>query len=115
MLVTGGRDYSDTDAVCAAFSREAETHIWTRSNAIVINGAARGLDTLVRDYCHSRGIPCADVPAQWGFYGNKAGPLRNGWMLLLEPDFLMAFPGGKGTADMVRRAKDAGLRVIECS
>jgi UDP-N-acetylmuramoylalanine-D-glutamate ligase len=30
-----------------------------------------------------------------------------------KPDLVVAFPGGRGTADMVRRAKEAGVEVIE--
>jgi hypothetical protein len=30
-----------------------------------------------------------------------------------KPDVVVALPGGRGTADMVRRAKDAGVKVIE--
>ena len=29
-----------------------------------------------------------------------------------KPDIVVAFPGGRGTADMVKRAEDAGVRVI---
>jgi ABC-type sugar transport system substrate-binding protein len=30
-----------------------------------------------------------------------------------KPDIVVAFPGGTGTADMVRRARKAGVVVIE--
>jgi hypothetical protein len=30
-----------------------------------------------------------------------------------HPDLVVAFPGGRGTADMVRRANAAGVRVME--
>ncbi len=32
---------------------------------------------------------------------------------LPPPDLVIAFPGGKGTADMVRKARAAGVEVIE--
>jgi len=37
------------------------------------------------------------------------------WPRMIEwrPDLLAAFVGGKGTADMVRRARAAGVEVIE--
>jgi hypothetical protein len=34
-------------------------------------------------------------------------------MLEYGPDLVVAFPGGRGTADMVRRAKAAGCEVLE--
>jgi hypothetical protein len=30
-----------------------------------------------------------------------------------QPDGVIAFPGGRGTADMTRRAKESGLKVWE--
>ena len=30
-----------------------------------------------------------------------------------KPDLVVAFPGGKGTADMTRRAREAGIEAIE--
>lgn len=30
-----------------------------------------------------------------------------------KPDLVVAFPGGRGTADMVKRARAAGVEVIE--
>lgn len=38
-----------------------------------------------------------------------AGPIRNSFMLALGPDLVLAFPGGRGTADMVRQASEAGV------
>jgi Lhr-like helicase len=32
-----------------------------------------------------------------------------------KPDLVIAFPGGRGTADMVGRARKAGIRVVEIS
>ena len=42
-----------------------------------------------------------------------AGPVRNARMLVEKPDLVIAFPGGPGTADMVRRARAAGVEVVE--
>ena len=30
-----------------------------------------------------------------------------------KPDLVIAFPGGRGTADMVRKANRAGVKVVE--
>jgi hypothetical protein len=53
-------------------------------------------------------------PADWTRHGKAAGPKRNQLMLDKEkPDLVIAFPGGKGTADMVARAKAQGFKVME--
>jgi hypothetical protein len=60
------------------------------------------------------GVPCDVYEADWISLGRKAGPIRNQRMLEEgKPDLVMAFPGGRGTADMVRRGKEAGVEVIE--
>lgn len=53
-------------------------------------------------------------PADWVRLGRAAGPVRN--QLMIEqgkPDLVVAFPGNFGTADCVRRAKAAGVPVME--
>ena len=53
-------------------------------------------------------------PAAWNKWGYSAGPRRNAWMIEYgKPDHVLAFPGGPGTADMVRRARAAGIPVTE--
>jgi hypothetical protein len=53
-------------------------------------------------------------PAQWDRYGEAAGPIRNAWMLEFgKPDLVVAFPGGRGTADMISKARKAGIEVCE--
>jgi hypothetical protein len=52
--------------------------------------------------------------ADWATHGKMAGWLRNQQMLDEgKPDLVVAFSGGRGTADMVRRTKKAGVELIE--
>jgi hypothetical protein len=52
--------------------------------------------------------------ADWKSMGKAAGPIRNQKMIDEgKPDLVVAFRGGRGTADMVRRAKLAKIEVIE--
>ena len=90
---------------------------------VVITGDARGADRAAGGWARNHATMLVDVPALWEVHGNRAGPIRNGQMLSLlqmmgangkEPRTLVvAFPGGSGTADMVRRSKAAGVEVIE--
>ncbi len=46
-------------------------------------------------------------------YGKSAGSIRNQQMIDEgKPDLVVAFPGGFGTKDMVRRAKKHNIEVI---
>ena len=110
VLVTGGRDYRDSGAVHAALDR---VHREVVIDA-VIHGAGRGADTLADTWAALRGVPAHAFPAQWRAYGRGAGPIRNQRMLDDgKPGLVVAFPGGRGTADMVRRARRAGVEVWE--
>ena len=111
VIVCGGRDYADQKKV-------DEVLDGTQSAGCMIHdlfhGNARGADNLAdvwgRKQPHCRVHP---IPAQWKKYGKRAGPIRNQQMLGQSPDLVVAFPGGRGTADMVRRAETAGVEVLK--
>lgn len=107
ILVCGGRDYTDREAVFAAFDRVHAKQPIT----LLIHGAARGADALADDWARARGVPREPHPADWAKHGRSAGPRRNWRMLEAGPDGVVAFPGGRGTADMVRQARAAGVPV----
>jgi predicted Rossmann-fold nucleotide-binding protein len=111
VLVCGGRDYQDWErvkAVLGKFHDEAGIDV-------IIEGGAAGADRLAREWARMEGA--ADVEtfeADWEHQGNFAGPTRNARMLNEgRPDLVIAFPGGRGTADMVRKARKAGVEVVE--
>lgn len=71
---------------------------------------------LARGWAAERTLPYMTFPANWDRFGKAAGPIRNKWMLEYgQPDLVVAFPGGKGTAHMVKIATEAGVavRIIE--
>lgn len=106
ILVCGGRNYFN--------QAQVNTILDQHSPAVIIHGAARGADTLAGNYARANNLPEISCPADWAKYGLKAGFLRNAQMLNdHKPDLVIAFPGGRGTADMVRRARRAKVAVIE--
>jgi hypothetical protein len=110
MLVTGGREFNDAARVARVLDGMQSRH----PGFCVVQGGARGADMLAKSWCQQNGVPCITFDAHWEYYGKRAGGLRNGWMLdYLDIDFVAAFPGGPGTADMKRRAKLRGIPVYE--
>lgn len=79
----------------------------------VITGGAKGVDTQAAEWAGRNGLMSVVVPAPWEVHGRAAGPIRNSWMLLLNPDLVIAFPGGKGTANMVGQALSHSVEVRE--
>ena len=112
VLVCGGREFEDADDLQAsldAFHEGARGPI-----ELLIHGGARGADSLAGEWAKSRGVTCIVYEANWTSEGRSAGPIRNKRMLDEGmPDMVIAFPGARGTANMMRQARDRGLEVLE--
>ena len=111
ILVTGGRSYPDRERAFAELDQRAPD--------LVLHGGATGADRHAGQWADERGIPCLSMPAPWKGLKRAAGPTRNGWLLAVAMRLakdrvrlvVLAFPGGDGTADMVRRARAEGVDV----
>jgi hypothetical protein len=110
VLVCGGRNYSDSDRAFAVLDKlHGEAGI-----DHVIEGGAQGADRWAREWATCLHVPLTTFEADWENQGSFAGPARNTRMLNEgRPDLVIAFPGGRGTADMVRKARKAGVEVIK--
>lgn len=110
ILVCGGRRYADVRRVYQVLD---SVHT-RRGVAAVIHGCATGADSLAGQWARMRGVPEVRYPADWERHGKAAGPIRNQSMLdEARPDLVVAFPGGAGTADLMTRARQGGVRVVE--
>ena len=119
ILVCGGRDYYKYSVVKDNLENIIN-EIWLENEEeeiTIIQGGATGADFLAKVFVldeYSEYLKLEEYKAEWGRYGKAAGGIRNQQMLDEgKPDLVIAFPGGVGTADMVRRAKKAGVKVIE--
>ena len=122
VLVCGGRDYSNVDKVYEVLDeidqREA-TLPGDKTGEIItaiISGHAKGADSIGEMYGDERGFRVEVYPANWNLYGRRAGYLRNVEMAEKgKPDLVEAFPGGKGTAMMIKIGNERGIEVMEVS
>ena len=105
VIVCGGRDYSDEATIHDVLSNLRP--------ATIVHGDARGADSYSELIASSYGHTTERHPADWKAHGRAAGPIRNQKMLDGGADLVIAFPGGRGTADMVSRARKAGVVVLE--
>lgn len=108
VLVCGGRYLNDRKLVFKTLDRfHQRTPI-----SCIIEGGASGADLLAAQWAEANGVRHSRYNANWTAFGRRAGPLRNQSMLDEgKPDLVVAFPGGRGTADMVARAGAAGVLV----
>lgn len=114
VLVCGGRQYSDAERVYAVLE------MWRLKckHLRIIEGGCRGADAFARKWAlwqpFERMVSWSTYDADWRKYGKAAGPLRNQRMLDEgKPDLVLAFGGHSGTNDMIKRARKAGVNVIE--
>lgn len=109
IIVCGGRDFTDEAFV---FMTLTELRQYFANRFAIIQGEAKGADRLAKKWAISEGICCIGVSAPWDMFGLSAGGIRNEWMnYFCLPQLVIAFPGGKGTASMVRIAKSSGVPV----
>lgn len=108
VLVCGGRDYHDVKSVFRCLDGLAS------KPTLIVQGGAFGADACASEWAYKRNVPERQFSADWKKHGRAAGPIRNQEMLdTAKPHLVVAFPGGVGTADMVRRARAAGVPVLE--
>ena len=109
ILVCGGRNFNDhalLSGVLLEQLKEGDFHL--------IHGGATGADELAGKWGSAYGLPVTAYYADWAQHGKAAGPIRNKQMLDEgKPSLVIAFPGGKGTSNMLWQAKAAGIPTME--
>lgn len=109
VLVCGGRTYNNRTKL---FDELTALRRLPGLKIIIIQGGARGADALAKEWARLFQCEMIEEPADWSL-GRAAGSIRNALMLSKhKPDLVVAFPGGRGTANMVRLANDAGVKVV---
>lgn len=116
LCVTGGRNYDNRQKLNLVLNRVLERFEVT----LLIEGGATGTDYWARLWAEEQGIKVKTYEADWNNilaaeavightpfgidYNKLAGFVRNQKMLDEgKPNLVIAFPGGRGTADMIKR------------
>lgn len=116
-MVTGGRDFPNRGFVFATLDALGIHRVIHGACAHPITDELVGADRWAHEWALSRGVTVTPMPADWERYGNAAGPIRNGLMVVrmleLRGELVVAFPGGRGTKNAVKQARAAGLEVLD--
>lgn len=110
VIITGGRDYEYKDMVYKVLDFFAP-------DMIIVGDCPTGADALAYEWA-TQTNNWTDVKiykADWKKHGKSAGPKRNKQMIEqnIHADVVIAFKGGKGTANTISLARKAGLLVFE--
>lgn len=109
VLVCGGRNNRDPRAIDAALRPLLDEHGHLLE---IIHGGCEGIDADAHEWAQWNDVHVRVYKADWANFGKAAGPIRNQRMLDEgKPVLVLAYPGGAGTRDMVRKAEAAGVRV----
>ena len=113
VLICGGRNWDKPRVIEVIVAGLFQLY---GEDLVIIEGEARGADSMARDAAEKYGIPVEKYPAKWDEHGKAAGPIRNRQMLKEgKPDLVYAFhneiDNSKGTKDMVAISRQAGLPV----
>lgn len=103
VLISGSRDGCHMNII--KFMINYILEYYPNRNYILIHGHAKGVDTLVKDYCEALNWKCISFEPDWKNLGKKAGPMRNQDMINTNPDFGLFIPSltSKGTIDCYQR------------
>lgn len=115
-LVTGGRTYRDRGRV---FAELDQVHHDAGPIVLLVHGAAPWADLHAEAWAKDREVDYRGCPARWKKYQKSAGPVRNRLMQRLMVEYrergyevrCLAFPGGVGTANMVKLCEEQGILV----
>ncbi len=113
VLICGSRDYDNQAWIAVRL-----LSLNKRGYDTLIEGEAKGADTLAKKAAKVLGMWVMAFPAEWDKYGKAAGLIRNKQMLKEGcPNLVMAFytdySKSRGTRDMVRQAKKSLIPCIE--
>ncbi len=111
VLICGGRDYNDAHSMYEVIMELPAKLGVLLDEITIVHGAAKGADTLAEKIAMHLNIKTEKHPAKWHIYGKKAGPIRNQEMLDSGIDFVVAFPGGRGTEDTIHRTTNMNIPI----
>lgn len=107
LIIAGGRDYRLTEE---DYSLLDEIHR-VRGVTEVVCGMCSGADMDGYAWAVKNSIYVAKFYPDWDKYGKASGPIRNREMAEYG-EALIAFKGGKGTANMISEARKRGLIIF---
>lgn len=105
VLICGDRKYINKELI-------EQFIISLPDDSVIIEGEAKGADSIARDIALQHGLKVEKYPANWETYGKAAGPIRNAQMLKEgNPDIVVGYHddiyNSKGTLNMLKIAKKA--------
>lgn len=112
LLVSGSRTITDRAKVFQALDFMI-SEMLMGDEVTIIEGGAKGVDSLARLYAIERKIPYEEHPADWDKNGRAAGYVRNVEMVKEADVALIIWDGkSKGTAHAMKICEKKGVKYL---
>lgn len=106
-IIAGSRNIVDQEII------EKAVHESKFQITEVVEGGAKGVDTLARIWAEENRLPVREFKAEWRKYGKRAGPIRNRAMAEYADALIAIWDGNsRGTLNMIETAKKLDLKVF---
>ena len=109
VAVTGGKEVADPGAVWSVLDRTHAKH----ADMVLVHGGAPGIETVAAKWAEARGVHQLIVRPDWKAHGRAAPFRRNDEMLDLLPKGVIAFAGSGVTGNLVDKARQMGIPVLQ--
>ena len=109
VAIVGGRDFSDYPRLVEACDHMLKNKVAAGYRIVVVNGTAKGADSLGGEYANLRGYTQEKFVPEWDKLGKSAGMVRNTEMAK-RADAIIAFwdQKSKGTKNMIQTCQKLG-------
>ncbi len=111
VALTGGKTVTDPDAVWSELDRARDRH----PDMILLHGDAPGVQKIGARWAEANDVAQVLCLPDWKRHPKAAPYRRNDQIVALQPKELIAFPGTGVIANLVDKAREAGIPVTEAS
>ena len=108
VAITGGKNVADADAVWTTLDRAREKY----GDMVLLHGGGPGYEKIAASWADARGVDQVVCRPDWSAHGKAAPFRRNDELLNLLPKGVIAFPGSGITGNLVDKARQLGIPVM---
>ena len=109
IAVTGGKTVTDADAIWNALDKVRTKY----PDMVLVHGGGPGVEKVAASWAAARGVKQVVCRPNWNAHGKAAPFRRNEEIINLVPRGIVAFPGSGITANLLDKARQAGIPIME--
>ena len=109
IAITGGKTVADPDIVWKTLDHVRDKH----DDMVLVHGAGPGYDKVAASWADARNVAQVVCRPDWKAHGKAAPFRRNDNIINLMPKGIVAFPGSGITGNLVDKARQAGIPVMQ--